>query len=119
MGGFSALRDRKLWQRMQPKVIRTDGYLTYGGMAGRDLEALAVGLMEGVNDYYLQDRQRQVEYFGNACIKRGVHILEPASSYAIYINAGKCLPHLDHTQGPATCLSAQGYICLLYTSRCV
>lgn len=110
MGGFSALRDKQLWYRMQPKVIRTDGYITYGGMSGRDLEALAVGLMEGVNDYYLQDRQRQVEYFANACKKRGVHILEPASSYAVYINAGKCVPHLDHTQGPATCLSAQGYI---------
>lgn len=110
MGGLIGVRDEKLWQRMHPKVIRTDGYITYGGLAGRDLEALAVGLMEGVNDYYLQDRQRQVEYFANACKKRGVHILEPASSYAVYINAGKCLPHLDHTQGPATCLSAQAYI---------
>jgi tryptophanase len=110
MGGFIALRDKKLWMKMQPKVIRTDGYLTYGGLAGRDLESLAVGLMEGVNDYYLQDRQRQVDYFANACKKLGVHIMEPASCFAVYINAGKCLPHLNYQQGPATCLSAQAYI---------
>ncbi|WP_019211972.1 tryptophanase [Yersinia massiliensis] len=110
MGGFIALRNKIFWQRMHPKVIRTDGFITYGGLAGRDLESLAVGLIEGVNDYYLQDRQRQVDYFANACQKRGIHILEPASCFAVYINAGKCLPHLDHTQGPATCLSAQAYI---------
>jgi tryptophanase len=110
MGGFIALRDKKLSQRIQPKVIRTDGYLTYGGLAGRDLESLAVGLMEGVNDYYLQDRQRQVDYFAEACRKRGVYIIEPAACFAVYINAGKCLPHLNYQQGPATCLSAQAYI---------
>ncbi|QBH96353.1 tryptophanase [Limnobaculum zhutongyuii] len=110
MGGFIALRNKHYWQKMHPKVIRTDGYITYGGLAGRDLESLAVGLMEGVNDYYLQDRQRQVDYFANACRKRGIHIIEPASCFAVYIDAGKCVPHLDHTQGPATCLSAQAYI---------
>jgi tryptophanase len=110
MGGFIAVRDKKLAQKMQPKIIRTDGYLTYGGLAGRDLESLAVGLIEGVNDYYLQDRQRQVDYFADACKKRGVYILEPAACFAVYINAGKCLPHLNYQQGPATCLSAQAYI---------
>ena len=110
MGGFIALRNKENWQKMHPKVIRTDGYITYGGLAGRDLESLAIGLIEGVNDYYLQDRQRQVNYFAGACRKRGIHILEPASCFAVYVDAGKCLPHLDHTQGPATCLSAQAYI---------
>ena len=110
MGGFVALRDKKTWQGMQPKLIRTDGYITYGGLNGRDLEALAVGLIEGVNDYYLQDRQRQVDYFANACRKRGVYILEPACCFAVYIDAGKCVPHLKPMEGPATCLSAQAYI---------
>jgi tryptophanase len=110
MGGFVALNDKRTWQTMQPKLIRTDGYITYGGLAGRDLEALAVGLIEGINDYYLQDRQRQVDYFAEACKKRGVHIIEPASCFAVYINAGKCVPHLAPLQGPATCLSAQAYI---------
>ncbi|MGG6176351.1 tryptophanase [Pantoea allii] len=110
MGGFIALRKKYYWQKMHPKTIRTDGYITYGGLAGRDLECLAVGLLEGVNDHYLQDRQRQVDYFANACKKRGIHILEPASCFAVYIDAGRCLPHLDYTQGPATCLSAQAFI---------
>lgn len=110
IGGFIALKNKQVWQRMHPKVIRTDGYITYGGLAGRDLESLAVGLIEGVNDYYLQDRQRQVDYFASACRNRGIHLLEPASCFAVYIDAGKCLPHLDYTQGPATCLSAQAYI---------
>jgi tryptophanase len=110
MGGFVALRDKKIYQKMQPKLIRTDGFMTYGGMAGRDLEALAVGLMEGVNDYYLQDRQRQVEYFANALKKRGVAVYEPAVCFAVYIDAGKCLPHLKPLEGPGTSLSAQAYI---------
>lgn len=110
MGGFVALRDKRTWQKMQPKLIRTDGYITYGGLTGRDLEAVAVGLIEGVNDYYLADRQRQVDYFAEACKKRGVHIMEPASCFAVYIDAGKCLPHLSPMEGPATCLSAQAYL---------
>lgn len=110
MGGFVALRDKTTWQEMQPELILNDGYITYGGLSGRDLEATAIGLIEGVNDYYLADRQRQVDYFAEACKKRGVHILEPASCFAVYIDAGKCLPHLSPLQGPATCLSAQAYI---------
>jgi tryptophanase len=110
MGGFVALRNKVTWQKMQPKLIRTDGYITYGGLNGRDLEAVAVGLIEGVNDHYLQDRQRQVEYFAEACKKRGVHVIEPACCFAVYIDAGKCLPHFKPLEGPATCLSAQAYI---------
>lgn len=110
MGGFVALRDKTTWQKMQPKLIRTDGYITYGGLAGRDLEATAVGLLEGINDYYLADRQRQVDYFAEACKKRGVFVIEPACCFAVYINAGKCVPHLSPLQGPATCLSAQAYL---------
>jgi tryptophanase len=110
MGGFIAWRNKTVYQRLQPKLIRIDGFMTYGGLAGRDLESLAVGLLEGVNDYYLQDRQRQVDYFANACQQRGIYIIELASCFTVYIDAGKCVPHLDHTQGPATCLSAQAYI---------
>ncbi len=110
MGGFVALRDKTAWQRMQPKLIRTDGYMTYGGLSGRDLEAMAVGLLEGVSDYYLADRQRQVDYFADACKRRGVYIMEPACCFAVYIDAGRCLPHLKPLQGPATCLSAQAYV---------
>lgn len=110
MGGFIALRDRETWLKMQPKLIRTDGYITYGGLSGRDLEAVAVGLIEGVNDYYLEDRQRQVDYFAKALKSRGIHIIEPACCFAVYVDAGKCVPHLKPLEGPATCLSAQAYI---------
>lgn len=110
IGGFVAVRDYTIWQRLHPKLIRTDGFMTYGGLAGRDLEALAVGLIEGMNDYYLMDRQRQVEYFGNALKKRGVAIYEPASCFAVFINAGKCLPHLKPMEGPGSALASQAYI---------
>ncbi len=110
MGGFVAVKDQELFKRLQPKVIRSDGYITYGGLAGRDLEANAVGILEGLNDYYLMDRQRQVECFADELRKRGVAIYEPPACFAVFIDAGKCLPHLEPMQGPASALSAQAYI---------
>jgi tryptophanase len=110
IGGFIAVKDRTTFLKLHPKLIRTDGFITYGGLAGRDLEALAVGLLEGVNDYYLMDRQRQVEYFANALKKRGVAIYEPAACFAVFINAGKCLPHIKPLEGPGTALASQAYI---------
>ena len=59
-------------KKLQPKIIRTDGFITYGGLSGRDLEATAVGLLEGVNDYYLQDRQRQIDRFAEELRKRDI-----------------------------------------------
>ncbi len=110
IGGFVALKDRFQYQRLQPKLIRIDGFMTYGGLAGRDLEALAVGLMEGVNDYYLADKQRQCDVFAQACEKRGISIFHPACTLGVWIMAEHCLPHIDKHNGPATALCVQAYI---------
>ena len=110
MGGFVTVRDYHKFLAIQPKLIRLDGFLTYGGLAGRDLEALAVGLMEGVNDYYLEDKQRQVDVFAEACKKRGVATYNPACTLGVWILAEHCLPHIPKHQGPGTALAVQAYI---------
>lgn len=110
MGGFVTVRDYNVFMSLQPKLIRIDGFLTYGGLAGRDLEALAVGLMEGVNDYYLEDKQRQCDVFAEACRKRGVAIYNPACTLGGWIMAEHCLPHIPKHQGPGTALATQAYI---------
>ena len=109
IGGFVAVRDEDLLKRLQPKLIRTDGFITYGGLSGRDLEATAVGIIEGLNDYYLTDRQRQIERFGDELRKREIPIYEPIGCMP-FIDAGKCLPHLKPFEGPATSLATQAYI---------
>lgn len=110
MGGFVTVRDYQNFMRIQPKLIRIDGFLTYGGLAGRDLEAMAVGLMEGVNDYYLEDKQRQCDVFNNACKKLGVATYNPACTLGSWILAEHCLPHIPKHQGPGTALASQAYI---------
>lgn len=110
IGGFVAVRDKILYQRLHPKVIRTDGYITYGGLAGRDLEATAVGLLEGFNEYYLENRQAQVERFAHELRKNGVYIYEPPMCYAVFVDAGKSVPHLQWYEGPASSLASQAYI---------
>jgi tryptophanase len=110
MGGFVALKDRVRYQKLQPKLIRIDGFITYGGLSGRDLEALAVGIMEGVNDYYLEDKQRQSDVFAEACKARGVAVFEPACTLGGWILADRCLPHIPKAQGPGTALAVQAYI---------
>jgi tryptophanase len=109
IGGFVAMKDEELYQKLQPKIIRTDGFITYGGLSGRDLEAVAVGLLEGVNDYYLQDRQRQIDRFAEELRKRDIPIYEPPGCF-VFVDAGKCLPHLKNTEGPASSLASQAYI---------
>ena len=110
IGGFVAVRDENLYLRLHPKVIRTDGFITYGGLAGRDLEATAVGVLEGFNDYYLQNRQAQVERFADKLRENDVAIYEPPMCYAVFVDAGKCLPYLEWHQGPACTLASQAYI---------
>ena len=70
----------------------------------------AVGLMEGINDYYLEDKQRQCDVFGNACKERGVATYNPACTLGVWIMAEHCLPHIPKYQGPGTALATQAYI---------
>ncbi|MBD3166346.1 tryptophanase [bacterium] len=109
IGGFIALRDEEIYEQCCTYNILFEGYLTYGGMSGRDMEALAVGLQEGTNESYLAARIGQVRRFGDALTDAGIPIVRPPGGHAIYLDAKKFLPHIDQEQFPA-----QALVCELY-----
>ena len=105
MGGFLALQDDDLAARARNLLIMTEGFPTYGGLAGRDLEAIAQGLDEVLDEHYLQYRLRSVEYLGERLVKEGVPIMQPPGGHAIYLNAKKFLPHIPPHEFPGQSLS--------------
>jgi len=110
MGGFLALNDDVLAQRCRENLILTEGFPTYGGLAGYDLEALAVGLKEALDPDYLRYRLRSVAYLGEKIAAAGVPIVQPPGGHAIYIDARALLPHIPGEQYPAWALSAVLYL---------
>ncbi len=109
MGGFLALNDEALTARARNLLIMTEGFTTYGGLAGRDLEAIAQGLDEVLDEHYLRYRIRSVEYLGERLTEAGVPILQPPGGHAIYLNAKKFLPHIPVEQYPGQSLVAELY----------
>ena len=109
MGGFIALRDPDLAGRLRSRLILQEGFPTYGGLAGRDLEALAAGFAEVVEEPYLAARIGQVARFGEALKDRGVPILEPVGGHAVYVDARGLLPHIPAEQFPAHSLTVALY----------
>lgn len=109
MGGFLALNDSEWARKARQNLILGEGFVTYGGMAGRDLEAIAVGLNEVLDEKYLQYRLRSVEYLGEGLLKAGVPIIRPPGGHAVYVNARKFLPHIPPDRFPA-----QSLVCGLY-----
>ena len=107
MGGFLALNDSALAARARNLLIVTEGFPTYGGLAGRDLEAIAQGLKEVLDEHYLQYRIRSVEYLGERLTAAGIPILQPPGGHAIYLNARKFLPHVPVEQYPGQSLSVE------------
>ena len=105
IGGFLALNDDELAQRCKNALILTEGFPTYGGLAGYDLEAIAVGLQEVVREDYLQYRIRSVAYLGDILIKADIPIVQPPGGHAIYIDAKAMLPHIPQSEYPAWALS--------------
>ncbi len=104
MGGFLALNDNALALQARNLLIVTEGFPTYGGLAGRDLEAIAQGLDEVLDEHYLQYRLRSVEYLGERLTAAGVPILQPPGGHAIYLNAKKFLPHVPVSEYPGQSL---------------
>ncbi|MEW6511903.1 MAG: tryptophanase [Bacteroidota bacterium] len=104
MGGFLALNDDGLAARARNLLIVTEGFPTYGGLAGRDLEAIAQGLHEVLDEHYLMYRIRSVEYLGERLMRAGVPILQPPGGHAIYLNAKRFLPHIPPEQFPGQSL---------------
>jgi len=110
MGGFLALRDGGLADRIRNLLILVEGFPTYGGLAGRDLEAMARGLKEVLEPDYLRFRVGQVEKLGEQLTEAGVSILEPPGGHAIYLNAGEFLPHLKPEELPGQSLAVNLYL---------
>jgi tyrosine phenol-lyase len=109
IGGFIASRDPSLIDRLAQPLLLYEGFPTYGGLAGRDLEAIARGLREVVDEEYLRFRVGQVEAFGSALVERGIPIVRPPGGHAIYIDARAFLPHIAPVHFPAQALACAIY----------
>ncbi len=110
IGGFLALNDDALAEKCRNLLILTEGFPTYGGLAGYDLEAIAVGLEEVLHEDYLQYRIRSVAYLGDILTANGVPIVQPPGGHAIYIDARAMLPHVPQSEYPAWALSLVLYL---------
>lgn len=110
IGGFLATNDEKLFQQISNALILREGFPTYGGLAGRDLEALAVGLREGLEEDYLAYRINQTAYIAEKIKEVGIPIIEPPGGHAIYIDAGTLLPHIPQSEFPGQALTAALYL---------
>ena len=104
IGGVLLLRDQELARRADALLILTEGFVTYGGLAGRDLEAMAQGFEEVVHEDYLAYRIRSVEYLGEKLLALGYQIIEPPGGHAIYVDAGALCPHLPAERFPGQAL---------------
>lgn len=109
IGGLLATNDDAVAERLRNELILREGFVSYGGLAGRDLDAMAVGLYEGLDESYLAYRLSQTAYLA-ACLKElGVPMIEPPGGHAIYIDAGAILPHIPHGEFPGQSLAVEMY----------
>ena len=110
IGGFLALRDAELNLQCRNLLIITEGFPTYGGLAGRDLEAIAIGLKEVMDENYLQYRTRSVEYLAQKLMAAGVPVMQPAGGHAVYLDAKRFLSHIPVQQYPGQALACEIYL---------
>lgn len=110
IGGFLAMNDGPLAAKCRTRLVLTEGFPTYGGLAGYDLEAIAVGLNEALDEDYLHYRIRSIEYLGEKLLASGVPILTPTGGHALYLDAKRMLPHIPQSEYPAWALSLVLYI---------
>jgi tryptophanase len=111
IGGFVAIRDdEEFFHRLQARGIVFEGFHTYGGLAGRDLEAIGVGLQEVLEDDYLRHRIEQVAYLGGVLVAAGASVLRPFGGHAVYLDAGAMLTHIPPDEFPAQTLACELYL---------
>ena len=109
IGGLLCMNDDELFTQARNELIMREGFPTYGGLAGRDLDAMAVGLYEGLDESYLQYRLGQTAYLTTKLLEAGVPVMQPAGGHAVYLDAGKILPHLSHEELPDQALVVEMY----------
>jgi tryptophanase len=110
IGGFLALNDPDIALRCRTRLVLTEGFPTYGGLAGYDLEAIAVGLYEALDEDYLRYRIRSIAYLGEKLTAAGIPIVTPTGGHALYLDAKRWLPHIPQSQYPAWSLSLVLYL---------
>lgn len=110
IGGFMATNEYDVYEEARNLVVVYEGLHTYGGLAGRDMEAIAIGIAESVNDHHQRARVGQVEYLGHRMESFGIPIVKPIGSHGIFIDAKAFLPHLTQDEFPAQALAAEIYI---------
>ena len=110
IGGWLAVNDQELFEELRNLVVVYEGLHTYGGLAGRDMEAIAIGVEEAVQDDHVRARIGQVRYLGEHLQRAGIPIVKPIGSHAVFIDARKFLPHIDQDEYPAQALAAELFI---------
>ncbi|MDJ0837585.1 MAG: tryptophanase [Acidobacteriota bacterium] len=110
IGGFLALRDKDLAEQLRGTLVLTEGFPTYGGLAGRDLAALAVGFYEALDEHYLRYRLRTAEYVAEQLEDRGIPVLEPPGGHGVYVDAARLLPHIPPGHFPGLSLACALYL---------
>ena len=110
IGGFLAINDWDVFEEARNMVVVYEGLHTYGGLAGRDMEAMALGIRESVNDNHIHARVGQVIYLGEKMIEYGVPIVKPIGGHGIFVDAKKFLPHIPQDEFPAQTLAAEVYL---------
>jgi tyrosine phenol-lyase len=110
IGGFLALNDQDLFEEARNMVVVYEGLHTYGGLAGRDMEAMAIGIEEAIREEHMQARIGQVQYVADRLIELGIPIVQPVGGHAVFLDAKAFLPHLDQLAFPAQALAAELYL---------
>jgi tryptophanase len=110
IGGLLALRDRQLAERCELQLIATEGFPTYGGLAGRDLEMIAQGIQEATQPEYLNARADMTAYIAELARAAGISVVEPPGIHAVYLNAGRLLPHIPPHHFPGHALACELYL---------
>ena len=110
IGGFLAINDDELFGKAKEIVVVFEGMPSYGGMAGRDMQAIAIGFREAMQFEYIEHRIKQVRYLGEKLLEAGIPIIEPVGGHAVFLDARRFCPHLTQDQFPAQALAAALYV---------